>query len=289
MKRLHASFALAAIAALLAWWWSETPSADKAAPIVQAQEAAPTTKPAEQNSLELQRRGLPARWGDLFATPAKPPPPPKPVPVVQIPEPPKAPPLPFRYDGSGQLQGKRFVYLAREGKSSTMVGVGDTIDGTYLVEGVASDHAVLRYLPLGERQVLMYQAGAKPPPELTAAASASRPTELQIDMPAEVILGHEFVVTVVLPGAGALKANVEVVYDAEVLSMVGAGLPRPGGRAVVQVANGSSRAELRFKVLADSPASTDITVQVNATDASGKRVPVWAPTAHTVSLVQPGA
>jgi hypothetical protein len=208
-----------------------------------------------------------------------------------LPEAPKAPPLPFRYDGSGELQGKRFVYLAREGRSSTMAGAGDTIDGTYLVEGVASDHAVLRYLPLGERQVLMYQAGAKPPPELTAAPSPSRPVELQVDMPAEVILGQEFVVTVVLPGVGgAVKANVEVVYDAEVLSMVGAGLPPPGGRAVVEVTSGSTpRAQLRFKVLADTPASTDITLQVNATDASGKRIPVWAPTAHTVSLVQPGA
>ena len=71
--------------------------------------------------------------------------------------------------------------------------------------------------------------------------------------------------------------------------MVGAGLPRPGGRAVVEVAGGSTpRAQLRFKVLADSPASTDIALQVNATDASGKRVPVWTQKAHTVSLVQPG-
>ena len=38
----------------------------------------------------------------------------------------------------------------------------------------------------------------------------------------------------------------------------------------------------------DTPASTDIALQVNATDASGKRVPVWARKAHTVSLVPPG-
>ncbi|HZO02000.1 MAG TPA: hypothetical protein VFB93_12450 [Burkholderiales bacterium] len=288
MTRWTVFLAVAAAAALLAWWWSETPGVDSTAPVVQAQEAAPAPKPADRNSLELQGRALSNRWGDLFASPAKPAPP-KPVPVVQLPEPLKAPPLPFRYDGSGELQGKRFVYLARDGRSSTMVSAGDMIDGTYRVENVARDHAVLRYLPLGERQVLMYQAGAAVPPELAAAPSPSRPAELRVDIPAEVILGQEFVVTVLLPGGGALKANVEVVYDAEVLSMVGAGLPRPGGRAVVQVANGSSRAELRFKVLADSPASTDITVQVNATDASGKRVPVWAPTAHTVSLVQPGA
>ena len=59
---------------------------------------------------------------------------------------------------------------------------------------------------------------------------------------------------------------------------------------MVEAAGGSApQAQLRFKVLADSPASTDIALQVNATDASGKRVPVWTPTAHTVTLVQPGA
>jgi hypothetical protein len=154
---------------------------------------------------------------------------------------------------------------------------------------VERDHAVLRYLPLGTRQVMMYQAGAEVPPELAAAPSASRPVELQVDMPAEVVLGHEFVVTVVLPGAGALKATIEVSYDPEVLRMVGAGLPRPGGRAVVEVASGSTpSAQIRFKVLADTPASTEIALQVNASDAGGKRVPLWTQKTHTVSLVQAG-
>jgi len=285
MNRLSASFALAAIAAPLAWWWSGTTDPDDAARSVQAQQAAPTPKPADQNPLELQRRGLPARWSDVFAPPANPAPR-KPEPVL-LPEARKAPPLPYKYDGSGELQGKRFVYLAREGRSSAMVGVGDTIDGTYRVENVARDYAVLRYLPLGTPQVLMFQAGAEVPAELAAASSPGRPNELQVNMPAEVVLGDEFVVTVVVPGGGALKATIEVGYDPEVLRMVGAGLPRPGGRAVVEVASGST--PLRFRVLADSPASTDIALQVNATDASGKRVPMRARTAHTVSLVQPGA
>jgi hypothetical protein len=42
-------------------------------------------------------------------------------------------------------------------------------------------------------------------------------------------------------------------------------------------------------VLADTPAPTEIALRVNATDASGKRVPVHTPSAHTVSLVQPDA
>ena len=286
MNRWSASFALAAIAAPLAWWWSGTPDTDDAARAVQARQATPAPKPADQNALELQPRSLSARLSDLFAPPLAAPRKPEPV---ALPEEPKAPPLPYKYDGSGELQGKRFVYLAREGRSSAMASVGDTIDGMYRVENLARDHAVLRYLPLGTQQVLMYQAGAEVPPELAAAPGPSRPVEFQVDMPAEVLLGQEFVVTVLVPGGGALKATIEVGYDPEVLSMVGAGLPRPGGRAVVEMASGSTpSAQLRFRVLADTPAPTEIALQVSATDASGKRVPVWTPKAHTVSLVQAG-
>ena len=106
-------------------------------------------------------------------------------------------------------------------------------------------------------------------------------------MPGEALLGDEFVVTLALPGAG-LKATVEVGYDHEVLRMVGPGV-RSAGRAVVEVASGSTaRAQLRFKVLAESPTPTDIQLQVDAVDASGRRIPVSTPPAHTVSLVFPG-
>jgi hypothetical protein len=285
MNRWSASFALAAIAAPLAWWWSGTTDTNDARP-VQAQQAAPAAKPEGRNTLELQRRGLSDLGRDPFTPPANLAALRKPEPVAP-PEAPKAPPLPYKYDGNGELQGKRFVYLARQGGSSAMVSIGDTIDGIYRIEALARDHAVLRYLPLGTQQVLMYQAGAEVPADLAAAPSISRPAGLQVDMPAEVVLGQEFVVTVLVPGGGALKATIEVRYDPEVLRMVGAGLARPGGRAVIAVAGGST--PLRFRVLADSPASTDIALQVNATDANGKRVPVWTQKAHTVSLVQPGA
>jgi len=283
MNRVRASFALAAIAAPLAWWWSGATDSGDAARTVHARQAAAAPGPADQNALGFQPRSLPARRSDLFAPP--PAAPRKPEPIA-LPEAPKAPPLPYKYDGNGELQGKRFVYLAREGRRSAMASVGDILDGTYRVEDVTRDHAVLRYLPLGIQQVLMYQAGAKPPPELAAAPVPGRPVELQVDMPAEVALGQEFVVTVRMPGGGLLKATIDVRYDPEVLAMVGAGLPRPGGRAVVEVAGGST--PLRFKVLADTPTSTDIALQVNATDANGKRVPVWTQRANTVSLVPSG-
>lgn len=275
---------LAVAAAPLAWWWSAAPVADHAVPAVQSA-AAP--KPAGHNSLDLERRGLSAPWGDLFAVPAKPAPR-RPDLLAVVPELPKAPTLPYKYDGSGELQGRRFVYLAHDGKSF-VVHAGDTLDGTYAVENVARDHAVLRYLPLGIRQVLMYQPGAAPPQELAAEPATSRPLVPQVDVPAEVVLGQEFVLTVALPGAGPLRATVEVGYDAEVLSTLGADVRRPG-RALVEVSGGAvPRAQLRFKVLADNPAFTDIDLQVSATDGAGKRVPVSAPSAHTVSLVLPGA
>ena len=284
MSKLQWSLATAAVAGVLAW--SVVPP-QPTADLPPGQRVAAATEARNPLDLRTEPRSLPPRSRDLFNTPP-PPPPQKSVPLPELVQAPQAPPLPYKYDGSGVVQGKSFVYLKRQ-DHSFMVSPGDVLEGTYSVEAVERDHAVLRYLPLGTRQVMMYQAGAEVPPGL-AAASPSRPLEMQVDMPAEVVLGQEFVVSVVLPGAGALKATVEVGYDPEVLSMVGAGLPRPGGRAVVEVASGGTpRAQLRFKVLADSPASTDIALQVNATDATGKRVPVWTPKAHTVSLVQPGA
>ena len=286
MNRWQVSLAVAAAAAPLAWWWIGTPAVDDAASPAQVQHPVAASRPASENVLDLQRRDLSTRLGDLFSVPAKPPPAPKPQPVALPPEPPKAPLLPYKYDGSGELQGKRFVYLARDGRRSTLVSAGDTIDGTYSVENVARDHVVLRYLPLDTRQVLMYQAGTEPPAEL-AAERATRPLALQVDMPAEVVVGQEFVVTLALPGAGPVKATVEVAYDVEVLRLVGAKQRR--GREIVEVTGvGTPRAQLRFKVLADSPASTDINLQASATDTSGKRVPVSTPSTYSVSLVLAG-
>jgi hypothetical protein len=284
MKQLYVSLAVMAAIALLAWWVGAPSGGDAVTP-ARAERVPAAPKPAGASLPEPVQRALPARGSDLFAPPPRPPAARKPEPVVVV-EAPKAPPLPYKYDGGGELQGKRFVYLARDGKSS-MVHAGDTLDGTYAVESIARDHAVLRYLPLGTRQVLMYQAGAQPPPELAAAPASLRPIALQVDMPAEVVLGQEFVVTLALPGAGPVKATVEVAYDVEVLTLVGAKQRR--GREIVEVTGaGTPRAQLRFKVRADSPTSTEIEIQANAIDASGKRVPVSTQSTYSVSLVLAG-
>jgi hypothetical protein len=286
MTKLRFFLAFAAVASL-AWWWAVTPGTDAGAPVPQAQGAPAGPGQMTPDNLELQQRSLSASSRDLFATPPKPPPARAPSPVPKLPEAPQAPPLPYKYDGSGVVQGKSFVFLARNGRS-VMASAGDTLDGTYVVEAVGRDRVALRYLPLGIRQVLLY-AGGEAPPEIASAPDNGRPVALHVDVPDEVVVGQEFVVTLALPGAGALKATVEVGYDADVLSVMGANVRRPG-RAVVEVASGSPpSAQLRFKVLADSPVSTDIDLRVSATDERGRRVPVSSPPAHTVSLVLPGA
>jgi hypothetical protein len=287
MSKLRFSLALAVAAGLLAWWWAEHPAIDGALHAAQGSRALAASGPPPAD-LQFQRRALSAPSRDPFGAPPKPPPVRDPSRRAEVPPPPKAPPLPYQYDGNGVLQGKSFVFLKRQNRTF-MVGAGDTLEGTYAVETVARDRVVLRYLPLGIRQVMMYATGAEAPPEVAAALEIGQSVALQVDMPAEVVLGQEFVVTVGLP-AGALKATVEVGYDAEVLSMVDT-KPRRPGRAIVEVASAgsASRAQLRFKVLADAPVFTDIDVQVRATDAGGRRVPVSAPSTHTVSLVLPGA
>ena len=282
MSKLKFWFALAAAAGLIAWWWAEVPATDGAPQAAQAPRTLAASEPSPVD-LQFQRRALAAASRNPFGTPPKPPPAPVASPRAEAPPPPKAPPLPYQYDGNGVLQGKSFVFLKRQNRTFT-VSAGDTLEGTYAVETVARDRVVLRYLPLEIRQVLMYATGAEAPPEV-AGAPETRPVALQVDMPAEVVLGQEFVVTVSLPGAG--KATVEVAYDVEVLSLVGAKQRR--GREIVEVTGaGTPRAQLRFKVLADSPASTDINLQANATDKSGKRVPVSTPSTYSVSLVLAG-
>ncbi|HYU70833.1 MAG TPA: hypothetical protein VEL09_16050 [Burkholderiales bacterium] len=284
MKKLQIALVLAA-SGTLAWWWAGIPETGGSAHVRQAEGALVASKPVPQVDLQLPQRSLSAPSRDPFGVPAKPPP--ARTAVADAAPTPTPPPLPYQYDGSGAWQGKSFVILKRNDRSF-MVRLGDTIEGTYSVEAVARDHAVLRYLPLGIRQVMMYQPRAEAPPELAAGRDTRQPVALQVDMPAEVIVGHEFVVTLALPGAGALKATIEVGYDTEVLQMLGTSVRRGAGRAAIDISGTAPRAQLRFKVLAEAPASTDIELQVSATDAAGKWVPVSAPPAQTVSLVLPG-
>lgn len=280
MNKRHFTPALAA-GALCAWWWIALPGKDGVAQPPPPQNVRRVSEPAV--NLYVPERELAGQSADLFALPPAPP-----APRVEVaaaaPPAPQAPPLPYRYDGSGVLQGKPIVFL-QSGNRSFMVSAGDTLEGTYAVEALERDHLVLRYLPLAIRQVLPYEGGARLPLGVAAGPNTGQPLALQVDMPAEVVVGSEFVISLYLPGAGALKATVEVGYDTEVLQAIGANLHKRG-RAVATVASG--RAQIRFKVLADTPASTDIELQASALDGSGKYVAVSAPPAQAISLVLPG-
>jgi hypothetical protein len=282
-SRLRWSLGLAAAVAALAGL-SAIPSRDGLGPAAQPLPPAAASQPGGAAELRLPGRALSAASRDPFNTPPETPP--RREPIAEVAPAPKAPPLPYQYDGFGELQGKRFVFLKRE-ERGFRVSAGDTLEGTYRVEAIARDHLALLHLPLGIRQVLMYDAGAEPPAELAEEPAASRPLALQVEMPAEVVLGQEFVVTVALPDAGPVKATFEIGYDVEVLNLVGARQRR--GREIVELpAAGAPRAQLRFKVTADSPTSTDINLQANATDASGKRLPVSTPSTYSISLVLAG-
>jgi hypothetical protein len=79
-----------------------------------------------------------------IAPPAPPPaPPPKPV----------APPLPFKYMGMFEDQGKVSVYLVN-GNDSYAVSPGEKISENYQLEKIERGMLIINYLPLSTRQTL---------------------------------------------------------------------------------------------------------------------------------------
>lgn len=84
-----------------------------------------------------------------------PPPPPSPAEVkVQEAPRPTAPPLPFSYMGRMLEEDGHVVVYLTQGASVYSVSQGDTLDGTYRLERVASNQLVLTYLPLDTKQIL---------------------------------------------------------------------------------------------------------------------------------------
>jgi len=157
-------------------WAGGEDSAKSAAPAARPAEradrpvaAGTAAAPAAAPEVQLNRLGARARsqaGGDLFralswqalaqdevrrsAGPSLPPPPPQ------------APPLPYSYLGKLIEAGKTTVFLTKEDRNY-IVRAGDTLDGTYGVETVDEQQAVLNYLPLGIRQTLSYApAGGVP-------------------------------------------------------------------------------------------------------------------------------
>jgi general secretion pathway protein D len=136
-------------------------------------------------------------------------------------------------------------------------------------------------------------AGTAPAPVAPAAAAAqTRSVNLLWAAPSRAVAGGEFTVNIGLPaGAEARTARLEVAYDPGVLQPVG-GTPTGEGRVGVDVqgpvAAGASTApvQLRFRVLATAPTSTQLRIEgAGATDFGGAPVGLITPGAHTVNVV----
>ena len=94
----------------------------------------------------------PAAVANLFPVQSWQPPPPPPPPPRK-PEPPMAPPLPFKY--LGQLQEEQGIVLFLEhGKLALVARAGETVAGSWRIEKITPTQAVFNYLPLDQSQTL---------------------------------------------------------------------------------------------------------------------------------------
>jgi hypothetical protein len=203
------------------------------------------------------------------------------------PPPPEPPALPFTYGGSGIVSGKAILFLEREG-GSRMVQAGDTVDTAYRVEAIERNRVLLRYLPLDVVQVMAFGAGGMEQAAIPLLAPLAR-GPLFVELPDAVPLGVELPVALgIPPGSAAARATIELTYDAEVLSLSGARIVRPG-RALVEVsAQDATRAkEIRLRAIAETTEHTEIGIVVTAFDAQGKSVEVRGiPALHTVNFIE---
>jgi hypothetical protein len=130
---------------------------------------------------------------------------------------------------------------------------------------------------------------------------------VQLQGPAQATLGNDFSVSVALPGgAGARRAQMEVAFDPGLLELTSGGGSEAGtqapagggavvsstpGRAVVRLnaAQGgqSTEGSVRFRVIAKSPATTQVTLEnVVIQDARGRAVPGQPAGPLSLTLVQ---
>lgn len=93
-----------------------------------------------------------------------PPPAPTPVAVAAVPAVPVAPPapvgpppLPYKFMGAMNDDGNIVIYLSR-GDQALVARGGETLDGTYKVLAIDSQHIEFEHLPTGEKQSLSIPA-----------------------------------------------------------------------------------------------------------------------------------
>jgi hypothetical protein len=223
------------------------------------------------------------------------------APLPALPPAPQAPPLPFAYLGK-LVDADRIIVFLTNGNRNWVVRSGDTIDGTYRVEAIGDRTMTLTYLALDIRQELgigaapgqPYSVSTSPLSEAlpVAALSPSLPlpgeTRLLLAAPSRVAAGSELIVSVGLPPGGAVRdARVELAYDPKVFAPVSAPTSGAGRVSLALAGVAGSLAQVRFKVIAQSPTSTQIGIEsATGTDARGARVAIATPGAHGVVIMQ---
>lgn len=217
---------------------------------------------------------------------------------------PQAPPLPFAYLGK-LVEGGRVAVFLTQGDRNHVVRAGDTLEGAWRVDDISEHTLSLTYLPLGQQRSLAVgtpestagRAALLAPTTATAAetprlAPAGEPIGLLWVAPAQVTAGREFAVSVGLPpGADARSARIEIAYDSSLVQPLGRSATGPGRVALDAPGPGGSGGwaapvELRFRVLAAAPSSTQLRVaSAAAVSGAGLPAPVRIPPAHTLAIV----
>lgn len=274
-------------------------------------EAAPVPVAAAAPVLELERLAVRAHreteadpfnhraWEALAADEARrnaPPPPPPP--------PPQAPPLPFTFMGKLVDVDQVTVFLTN-GSQNWVVRRGDTIDGVYRVEAIGDQRMTFTYLALqipqeltiGEptgQQGVRYAASTLEALPSDDAKRASAPPPGQVALlfaaPSRVMAGNELVVNLGLPpGAEVNAARVDLAYDARILAAVNSA-SGGAGRVTVDLGRASAPlAQVRFRVIAQGPTTTQIGIEsVVATNAGGASLSVAPSAGHSVAITPSG-
>lgn len=230
-----------------------------------------------------------------------PPPPPPP--------PPQAPPLPFAYLGK-LVEETRVVVFLTQGDRNHVVRAGDTLDGTWRVDEI-DEHAVsLTYVPLGQQRSLAFGAQdatagravllspgtppPAPPPSVATRDAPGQPIGLLWVAPAQAVARREFAVSIGLPpGVDARSARLEIAYDPALVQPLGRSATGTGKIALdvpgpAAAGGWAAPVELRFRVLATVPTSTELRVDsASAISAAGLLAAVVAPPPHTLAIVTP--
>jgi hypothetical protein len=201
------------------------------------------------------------------------------------------PTLPFKYLGKWTRNGRMTVFLVRD-HYPYAARLGQDLDHEYRVDAIEANHAVLRYMPLGTRHVLVFSTEPLPfIPDETPASPRRDFVALTFSAPNQIAVEQDFLVGVGMQASPGLSASatVELSYDAALLKPFEG--PSSGGRMSVNVnASGEEGGEnkpavMRFHVLTVNPQITRIEINVQARDADGRAVEIRAPDSHALRII----